>query len=127
MNTKLKIIVPILIVGLLVLTNPSPADHRDSFKELATEIIQETMKEVQESSEYSDVDLGMNALVSGFGVMIVNAMADNLIYRNNYLIFSTTVVKYEGESKVIGIGILGNVFLPEEKIKESIDEAREEF
>lgn len=122
-----KLIVPIVVAGLLVFTNPSVDDHRDSFKELAIEIIQENMKEFQSESEYPELDEGVNALISGFGSMIVNSIADTLIYRDNYLFVSTTKIKVDGESRVIGFGILGNVLLPKDRIKESINQAKEEL
>ena len=50
--------------------------------------------------------------------MIGGALVDNLteyvVSRRNYVFFSTTIVSILGKEKVIGIGILGNVFISED-------------
>ncbi|MBK8442421.1 MAG: hypothetical protein IPL35_02955 [Sphingobacteriales bacterium] len=38
-------------------------------------------------------------------------MIDNSVSTDNYILFSTTKYSLEGETKVVGIGAFGNVFI----------------
>ena len=48
------------------------------------------------------------------GKSMINMIIDNAVTSSNYILFSTTEVTWEGNTKTVGIGILGNVFLSPE-------------
>jgi hypothetical protein len=45
------------------------------------------------------------------GGAIIDGLISNLVTTDNYVIFSTTKISWKGKSKVIGVGVFGNVFL----------------
>ena len=59
------------------------------------------------------------------GMMLGGALADriidNLVSTDNYVLFSTTKISWEGETRIIGVGVFGNVF-----ITKRLDEAMNE-
>ena len=54
---------------------------------------------------------GLESLGMMLGTTLAEGLINNMVSRDNYLLFSLTKVTFDGESKIIGIGILGNVFL----------------
>jgi len=44
------------------------------------------------------------------GRTLIDIMLDNVISVNNYILFSTTRITQEENSRVIGIGFFGNIF-----------------
>lgn len=86
----------ILFIFLLILTNPDETAHRTKVK---SKIYQET--------EYmsSDMSLGKALALPIFGGIV-----DNYVCRSNFLLFSLTEIQGK-ENKIVGIGILGTVFL----------------
>ena len=97
------------IIGLLVLvavlTNPNQDRHKEVIKAKLTTYLQKSMKE---SNEFGQ------ALGLMFGGVFVNQILDQMITTDNYVLFSTTKITWEGKSKTIGIGVFGNVFVTKE-------------
>ncbi|MCH4828637.1 DUF4431 domain-containing protein [Flavobacterium columnare] len=96
---------------ILIFTNPSEENHIQSVKsKLKTAFKKKMTTEMIEDNSNS-----MQSLGKGIGLLLgdtfIDKMTDGFISRNNYLLFSTTKAEYKGESKVIGFGVLGNVFL----------------
>lgn len=114
-NIILIIIAIILLVG--VLTNPNQDRHKEVVKNKLNTIMQKAMKEGLKNS-----DSGAGQLGSALGLMLGGALLDRMIETivstDNYVLFSTTKITWEGNSKLIGIGAFGNVF-----ISDKIDEA----
>ncbi|MGK4568174.1 DUF4359 domain-containing protein [Flavobacterium sp. 3HN19-14] len=102
----------IIIVLVAIITNPSVDDHKQELKSLFNRRVQNSL-----SDEESD---GFKNL----GIMIGNSFAekliDNAVTRDNYVIFSLTRGTWKENSKIIGFGIFGNVFLSKE-VKESFE------
>ncbi|MGK4568184.1 DUF4359 domain-containing protein [Flavobacterium sp. 3HN19-14] len=102
----------IIIVLFAIITNPSVDDHKQELKSLFNRRVQNSL-----SDEESD---GFKNL----GIMIGNSFAekliDNAVTRDNYVIFSLTRGTWKENSKIIGFGIFGNVFLSKE-VKESFE------
>lgn len=118
-----KSFVLLLIVGFLILiaifTNPTQDAHKQALK---TKLMVYMQKKLSDSS--IDEKDKLPELGQMFGVMIGNRIADemidNLVSTDNYLVLSTTKITWEGQSKVIGWGMFGNVFIPSQ-IEEKID------
>ena len=96
-----------IIIGIvLALTNPDESKHISEANTAFKHILNKNL------------DNSGNSLESGLGSMIGGALVDNLteyvVSRRNYVFFSTTIVSILGKEKVIGIGILGNVFISED-------------
>lgn len=100
-----------VLVLILIFTNPNEENHIQSVKSKLKTAFKKKM-----STEMIDDDSNsMESLGKGLGLLLgdtfIDKMTDGFITRNNYLLFSTTIAEYKGDNKVIGFGILGNVFL----------------
>ena len=101
----------IVLIGLGVLllvaflTNPDQVKHKDVVKQW---LLEEMRKE---SAAKTEVD-PMEQAAQVFAMAFVNGIIDSMISSDNYILFSTTKVNGNvGESKVIGFGVFGHVFL----------------
>lgn len=106
-----------LILLVAVLTNPNQDRHKEVLKAKLNSYVQKSMSEGLSESD--------NEWGQAFGMMLGGALIDgiisNVVTTDNYVVFSTTKMTWEGESKVIGVGAFGNVFLTS-KIDEALDE-----
>lgn len=106
-----KLIINIGWIALLIFTNPSLEMHQNKLQEVVfTSILHESGFNKTEKYNW------LNILASPGA----NNMIPLMISRKNYLLFSITVYKWDGESRDVGIGLLGNVFLFKE-INDYID------
>lgn len=101
---SLKVVFPLALLVVLVLTNPPLEDHKAKVKTAYTELV---------DNEVDDVELGngLSKLAKGLGGMVVNGVLDSRISRDNYILFSITKFKRKDRNDPIAIGIFGNVFL----------------
>lgn len=107
MKTKQIVLIAAGVFLLLAaVTNPSKTAHKDEVKSKFTESYQKSL-EMNTTSGNS----GFEALGSLLGTSLINTLVENNISCDNYLLFSITKITYKGESKSIGFGFLGNVFL----------------
>lgn len=101
----------ILLVAILIFTNPSEENHIESVKsKLKIAFKKKTSSDISENQDYAFKTLG-NGLGLLLGDTFIDKLTDGIVSRKNYLLFSLTNVNYIGEQKTIGFGILGNVFL----------------
>lgn len=108
-NTTLFIILAVIIIAAI--TNPKSEDHKLAVKEKANQYFQSIIQdEIQanQDDEWSNVGAGLGML---FGTSIVDKFIDGAISSDNYVIFSLTKATFKDETKTIGFGIFGNVFL----------------
>jgi hypothetical protein len=98
---KSHIILAIIAVILIIaaLTNPNTQRHKEAVKEKLTAYVDEKVK---------DDSSGLGAL---FGTALISRAVDSLVSSDNYLFFSLTKVSYQERSKVVGMGVFGNVIL----------------
>lgn len=113
---------PLILVGLVVLisvlTNPSPEQHKKAIKHKVTTLLQKSVKENLGESA-SDMFQADQILATFLGGTLVDQFADNLISTNNYLLFSTTSLHWDGDSKTIAFGAFSNVFVTD-KLAEAV-------
>ena len=122
MQTKHLIIAIIFLISLLaVLTNPTPERHKEAFKNKIYEYLQRPITEDLTKAKTRGEEMVLSAELL-FGSKIIDMILDNLISSDNYLLFSTTKISFEGKSKIIGYGAFGNIFLSEE-----LDKNMEQF
>lgn len=115
--------VVLLIFGLILLfaalTNPGPDRHKEAVKTKFKEYLQKSMKDSTTVSDDDNEKIGL-----AFGMLIGNAIIEpivnSLISTDNYIVFSTTKITWDGKTRVIGIGAFGNVFI--KKIDNSLDQ-----
>ncbi len=108
-----------LITLIAVMTNPTQERHKEVIKNKLNIILQDSMKDGIEKSE-NDLVFGLGMM---FGGAVLDRIVDNLISIDNYVLFSTTKINWDGQSKNIGIGAFGNVFITkklDEVVKEGL-------
>ena len=105
-------LVLILIVLVAIFTNPGSERHKETIKSKLNVYLQKVMKdELKEASE--EERQASQAIGMLLGGAIIDQIIDKTLSTNNYLLFSTTKISWEGETRIIGIGAFGNVFLTE--------------
>jgi len=101
-----------LLVLITFLSNPKKDDHKDALKIKLTGIVEEIL------AEKSD-----NIFQFGFGRIIVDEIIDKTlksVSTDNYIFFSLTKYNYASDSKVIGFGFLGKVYISNSINKEMV-------
>jgi hypothetical protein len=112
MRYLVVILISVVVLGVLIASNPSLQDHRMAVKSKVNRIID------NELSSKGSSDIG-NSLLGKFAFLVGNAViadfVDDIVRENvsrkNYLLFSLTSIEYKGDSKIVGVGILGNVII----------------
>jgi hypothetical protein len=97
------IIALIVFLFVAVLTNPSLEEHKQAVKTVVNQKIQ--------SSLYNKGADNFEMVGSLLGGSLASKLIDDAITKDNYLLFSVTKITWDGESKSIGYGVFGNVFL----------------
>lgn len=122
----------ITIIGIIALiaifTNPSTDEHKEAMKNKLNTLMQKNLnKESNENN--SDFESAVQTFAFMLGGTVINGLIDNTVSRDNYILFSTTKMTFNGKTKVVGIGAFGNVFITN-KIDKAIEEKlqnKEEF
>lgn len=104
------LIMTVVLSATALFTNPQPERHKEAVKNKLSAFMQQSMKEslTQTDNEWEQAGQALGMMLGG---ALVDRIVEELITSDNYLLFSTTRMHWDGESKVIGIGIFGNVFL----------------
>ena len=108
-----KVLLTIIgIVILAVATNPNVTDHREAVKELAlsnanSEAIRSLTKTTSANNKWESAGA---AIGYSLGSGIVDNMLSSIVRRRNFLIFSLTEIRVDEDSKIVGIGVLGNIW-----------------
>lgn len=114
MSSKNKNLNSIIIVGLVVIigaiTNPDLNAHKSKVKSLLYELSQYNLADefLESGNEWERAG---SALGMSLGMSLIEKMVDNMVQIDNYVVFSITKIKYDGNKRVVGYGIFGNVFI----------------
>lgn len=108
------------IILVAILTNPNQDRHKEVIKNKLNSYMQKSMKQNLTETDNVWAQAGQ-ALGMMLGGALVDRIIDNLVSTDNYVLFSTTKISWEGETKVIGIGAFGNVFITN-KLDEAMNE-----
>ncbi len=95
---------------IALLTKPSSSEHKEILK-------LKFKTHLQQAGSLSSADFWKKtgkALGHLFGGVVIDELVDKLIVTEDYGFFSVSTINWAGESKVIGIGAFGNVFLTDE-------------
>lgn len=113
MKNNIYVIVFFGILILAAVTNPDQTRHQEVVKSKVNALLKQSIDENLGDSANSLEQAG-EVLGTLLGSAIIDKMVENMVYSDNYVILSTTKIRWEGESKVIGIGVFGNVFLSDQ-------------
>lgn len=111
MNKKNQTLIILSVILLIaIFTNPGPDRHKESVRVKFNSHFQQKMSE-DTNQTGDDWEKAGQALGQMLGGSFIEKMIENMVSSDNYLIFSTTKITMQNESKVIGLGVFGNVFL----------------
>lgn len=118
MKTKHYVIIGFcLFVLITALTNPGTEKHKEEVKLKMNAFLEKEMN--KENADQNDKWSKAGAVMGNtLAKSMINMMVDNIVSSSNYILFSTTNATIDGETKTMGFGLLGNVFL-----SNKIDEA----
>jgi hypothetical protein len=117
-----KIYIVLLVLGVLLfvaaMTNPDVDTHRGA----VSARVKPAMIEFLQEDDASDQAAMMAPMLAG---LAVDNYVSQLVSSRNYILFSTTEVTWLGESRTIGIGAFGNVYLSDKLDRDAIHELLE--
>ncbi len=96
----------VIIAGVCVVTCPDKEAHTAALKEVLNAAITEELSS-------SESDAGWVTLGSMIGTGLGGLVIDNLLKVDNYFVCSIGTITYDGESKVVSVGVLNHVFTPD--------------
>ncbi len=125
------------IILIAVISNPNEDKHKSAVKSKVLAFnVANAVSDIANSSDnnYNNVSRSIGTALGG---VIVEQLINSILSSDNYLVFSTTKVTWKGETKIIGFGAFGNVFLSDElektfendsekKIKREVEEKRQQ-
>ena len=99
------LLVLVLLVVVAYLTNPNEQQHQAAAKEKLHKVAENLL------AKYG-IEPGS---ITGSAINFTEPFVDSLIEKHvsalNYFLFSTTNIEWEGQSQIIGVGALKNVFI----------------
>ena len=109
----------LVLLGLAcvcVVTCPDKDAHSDALKQLLNTVMTEELyKDVE-----TDEDAGWAMFGSMFGTGIGGLMIDNMLKVENYFVCSVGTMTFDGETKIVSIGLMNHVFtIPEDEAREA--------
>lgn len=112
-KNQITIAIISLIILVAVVSNPNQDRHKEVIKNKLITYLQKSIKKGQTGPKDDLEEVGQ-VLGLMLGGVIVDKILDNFMSTDNYVVFSTTKITWEGETKIIGIGAFGNVFITKE-------------
>jgi hypothetical protein len=111
----MRLILTIVILAILFASNPGLNDHQKAVKAKISQFIKK-----QTSSRPGDnqSEQAGKVLLGLVGESMANEVINEVIKRKDYFFFSLTTFEFNGNEKIIGIGIFGEVFISNEIEKE---------
>lgn len=104
-----SLIITITVLALFIFTNPSAETHQEALKEFVYSETEESLTEFYKGLGLDEkTSLEWSSLITPVSL---NLYVPQMIKRKNFILFSQTVLKWNGNKKIIGFGILGNVVL----------------
>lgn len=100
LKNKTFIITAVTLLVLMI-ANPSEQKHKDKVNAL-----------ILEKVSHNEA-LMTNPAAELIGV-VIQGLTNNMVYRNDYVLFSLTEIHYMGTTKIVGVGVLGMVFISKE-------------
>lgn len=100
------LLVLLILGGICVITCPDKEDHSEALKNM----INKAMTEELAKDSGDEDEAGLSMLGSMLGKGIAGLVIDNMLEVNNYFVCSIGTVTYEGETRVVSVGLLNHVF-----------------
>ena len=121
-TTKIILIIVSIFVLALIISNPSEESHRYTLKKKVMAASEKAIEEtLTGGNSYEKIAQNIGLV---FGGAMIDKLIDASVSRDNYVLFSYTTFNWAGNKNIIGVGILGNVFISEEVSKKIIENTK---
>lgn len=109
-KAQIYIVISAIIIGVLFITNPNEINHKDAVKSKLKSLFSEKMVNdiAKDENPFSKIGNGLSLLI---GDAFIDKITEESIRRENYFLFSLTKSEFGNQEKIIGFGVLGNIFL----------------
>ena len=112
------LLVLIILGGICVVTCPDHEAHSTALKNLCNRMLTEKLSQGATEEEAGWVAFG-SMLGTGIGGFVI----DNMLNVENYFLCSIGTMTYDGETKIVSVGMLNHVFTADdEKVLQMADE-----
>lgn len=109
-----------IIAIVAVITNPNQDRHKEVIKNKFNSYLQKSVKEslAKTNSEWEQAGQALGMMLGG---ALSDRIIDTTISADNFVLFSTTKMTWNGQTTIIGIGVFGNVFFTQ-KLDDALKE-----
>lgn len=98
-----------VILIIAAFSNPKEAQHREFVKNELRAIMEAKMdKDSIGKDGLGELVLGLGKLL---GSAVIDGVVDQLVFSDDYLLFSLTRMRHQGKEEIVGLGIFGNIIL----------------
>ena len=109
----------LVLLGLAcvcVVTCPDKNAHSEALKDLFNTVMTEEMNKSVETDEDAGWEMLGSMIVTGIGGLMI----DNILKVENYFVCSVGTMTFEGETKIVSLGLMNHVFtITEDEAKEA--------
>lgn len=102
-KVKSKLFYIVILVTILIATNPSSEDHREK-------VLEEVKVNIRENIQTAPLDTKYISDRSRSQELLLKEIINKIVTRHNYLLFSVTHLTVFNQEENIGIGLLGHVY-----------------
>ena len=108
----MKYILAIVVLAILYASNPNLDEHQRALKDKVSQLIRREVSSSGKSvSSLGDIGTELGVM---FGSSLADGIIKDVVRRKDYFFFSLTSIEFEGNNKIIGLGILGKVFITDQ-------------
>lgn len=112
-----------LLIGVILIiaafSNPSEEQHREFVKKELREVMEAKMQSDSASENaIGELVLGLGKLLGG---AVIDGVVSQLVFSDDYLLFSLTKMRHQGKEEIVGLGIFGNIILFKD-LEEALEE-----
>ena len=109
-------LVILALACVCVVTCPDKSAHSEALKDILNTVMTEELNKSVETDE----DAGWAMLGSMIGTGLGGLMIDNMLKVENYFVCSVGTMTFDGETKIVSLGLLNHVFtIPEDEAREA--------
>lgn len=125
MNKKLYFVFTAALIVILFFTNPGEEEHKSEVFNRVSVCVKEIIakKTKNDSSQFSFWGATLrNVLVEP----IVLNLTQNLVFVENYYLFSITKINFNNQQSIVGVGLLGKVLISS-KLEEHMNQVADDY
>lgn len=104
-----------IVLFIAVSLNPNKERHQENVKSIFMKSIQKDMSESMTNG--NDLEIAGSSLGAALAINVIDQLIKTSVTRDNYFIFSMTRLTWEGESRIVAIGVLDEIYVFDDKLR----------